>query len=56
MEDHHKMIGAGVAGIVGWFIHTIDLISQIAGYISAIGGAFLVIMGIIKWWKSGKDK
>lgn len=57
MEDHHKMTfgGLGVISISGFaklFHEWATMASDIAAYL----GLLLAIVGVIKWWKSRKDK
>lgn len=57
MEDHTKMITGGIGGMT--LAGVAKLIHETAGVasdVAAIGGAFLVLVGIIKWWRTRKDK
>jgi drug/metabolite transporter superfamily protein YnfA len=57
MEDHNKIITGGVGGLtLSTFFKLFHDIAGVASDFAAYGGAFLVIIGIWKWWKTRKEK
>ncbi len=55
MEDHQKMIGGGLGGIsLSAFFKLFHEMAGMASDLAAYGGLFLVIMGIIAWWRNRK--